>query len=314
MAHLIKLADYASRYEHDIQRYPSQFSRLKRERWHRMKEDWSRAARISEMDKELEASNWFEEEQKSFFAATVDRLKRLTIKKSSLEIEEEEEKDSLVNYYHGKSLDELKELFYEELYQAQLHWASTSLLEESELDSKYYYDQRLRYLLRELPDNYMVLYYPIVVVEKAPVEMEIILLSPTEIFTVSVLEGKPNSVFSPDTGRYWTEFVDEKRKRVINPLISLNRMTRMVRDLLEPLQVSLPVQRVLLSPQSLIDYHSANVHTETVDKRNHQMWLDKMKRQPSPIKKVQLEVAEKLLRQSFTTSSARYNQTERNPE
>ena len=37
MAQLIKLQDYVSRYEQDIYRYPSQFMRLKKQQWDKIK-------------------------------------------------------------------------------------------------------------------------------------------------------------------------------------------------------------------------------------------------------------------------------------
>ena len=40
MAQLVKLADYISRYENDLTRYPTQFIRLKRYQWKRIKNQW----------------------------------------------------------------------------------------------------------------------------------------------------------------------------------------------------------------------------------------------------------------------------------
>ena len=37
MAQLIKLQDYVSRYEQDIYRYPSQFIKLKKQQWEKLK-------------------------------------------------------------------------------------------------------------------------------------------------------------------------------------------------------------------------------------------------------------------------------------
>ena len=44
MAQLVKLLDYVSRYEHDLSRYPSQYIRLKRYQWERMKTQWENGA------------------------------------------------------------------------------------------------------------------------------------------------------------------------------------------------------------------------------------------------------------------------------
>ena len=40
MAQLIKLQDYVSRYESDLSRYPSQFVRIKKQQWEKLKSAW----------------------------------------------------------------------------------------------------------------------------------------------------------------------------------------------------------------------------------------------------------------------------------
>ena len=40
MAQLLKLQDYVSRYESDLSRYPSQYVRLKKQQWEKLKVTW----------------------------------------------------------------------------------------------------------------------------------------------------------------------------------------------------------------------------------------------------------------------------------
>ena len=54
MAQLVKLLDYVSRYEHDLSRYPSQYIRLKRYQWERMKTQWESGTNLSEWQQNIE--------------------------------------------------------------------------------------------------------------------------------------------------------------------------------------------------------------------------------------------------------------------
>jgi len=47
LAQLVKLHDYISRYEADLTRYPTQFVRLKKNQWKRMKIQWETSANHS---------------------------------------------------------------------------------------------------------------------------------------------------------------------------------------------------------------------------------------------------------------------------
>jgi hypothetical protein len=57
----------------------------------------------------------------------------------------------------------------------------------------------------------------------------------------------------------------------------------------------LPIRRVLLSPSSFIEYPDAPGDVDIVDRRAAREWYEKMKRQNSPLKYVQLKTAEHLL-------------------
>ena len=54
MAQLVKLLDYVSRYEHDLSRYPTQYIRLKRYQWDRMKVKWENGVDLAELQRGIE--------------------------------------------------------------------------------------------------------------------------------------------------------------------------------------------------------------------------------------------------------------------
>jgi len=69
MAQLVKLQDYISRYQIDLARYPTQFVRLKKNQWERIKRQWELGEDISEwqhVDNEVEAEAYEEKERFTF--------------------------------------------------------------------------------------------------------------------------------------------------------------------------------------------------------------------------------------------------------
>ena len=50
MAQLVKLQDYISRYQIDLARYPTQFVRLKKSQWERVKYQWQTGEEIGQWE------------------------------------------------------------------------------------------------------------------------------------------------------------------------------------------------------------------------------------------------------------------------
>lgn len=64
MGQLIKLQDYISRYELDMYHYPSEFIRLKRKQWERMKHVWETGQLAPQMESRVHESwKWLEEDR-----------------------------------------------------------------------------------------------------------------------------------------------------------------------------------------------------------------------------------------------------------
>lgn len=304
MAHLIKLDNYISRYQFDIFRYPSQFTRQKKERWHNIKTEWENYQQDLHFPRlEIEREEWLLQEKRNnkFLSQLFYRLKRYYSGKV-------QEKNTELIYdnkkFKAKSLEELKNNFYDDLFKSQLRWASSSLLEESIINPKYKYDERLKFFIQQLPDNYLVMYYPVFCIKQAPLEVEVLLLSPTEITCISILEGKESSIFETSSERFWIEHINGGQKRRVSPMLSINRMTSVVKSILNN-QLSFPIKKVVLTFDSLIDNKVTGLQVEIVDHRNLTLWHEKMKKNPSPIKTVQLQVARALLEHCETIASRR---------
>jgi hypothetical protein len=293
MAQLIKLQDYISRYETDIFRYCSQFTRLKKQRWDAVKHsapvNWSGHSASFQQ-------NSAEPEKKSFLLT----LKKW-LKKGQPSVDKQEE-DFFPYESNGSSpsLKQLKNSFFEDLYEFQLRWASSTISDESFLNKRYYQDDNLRFFLQSLPDNFLVLYHPVFIVKHAPVEGDIILLSPTATWCISILHGKGNEVFRAETGRFWAEGYGTDEHKHINPTISLNRTSQIVESIYRKNGIDLPVKKIILSKSGIIE-NSSTPNMECIDATQFEQWHNKMKRLPSPIKLVQLKGARCLMNHCQST-------------
>ncbi|MCM3487709.1 NERD domain-containing protein [Alkalihalophilus marmarensis] len=310
MAHLIKLEDYVSRYQSDLHRYPSQFTRMKKERWEFLKTEWERLQQADHTNIEESRDEVLIEKEGSFFSQAVRKMKSWKAKRSQSNMEEldvEEEKEKVDP---SLSLEQVKERFLQELFHSQLRWASSSLLEESSLHPRYKRDEVLRFFTQHLPDNFFVMYRPVFYIKKAPIELDIILITPNEVICVALLDGHKHSIFEASSERFWTEYIDQTKKKRISPLLSLSRMSGVIKPILEAEELSIPIRKVVLSPNGLIDGHLTGKKVEFIDQRNKADWHYKLAKNPSPIKHQQLKTAEVLLGYTHTMAFQRMENQE----
>ncbi|HET7658609.1 MAG TPA: NERD domain-containing protein, partial [Bacillales bacterium] len=111
--------------------------------------------------------------------------------------------DPLSHSESEESLKALKREFTEDVFFYQLRWASSTLKEKSFLDPKYRFDSWLKFFLLRFPDNYLVLYRPVFRVRQAPVELDIIMISPMAVWCVTLLQGDDGIVFQGESSRFW---------------------------------------------------------------------------------------------------------------
>lgn len=309
MGQLIKLQDYVSRYEQDIFVYPSRYVRLKKQQWEKLRHLWESGY----FDRPVEEANpidFYEEEKDSFLQKLKSLFKKGEEEEKGLEIEQVDEDALSFSYLHGKkihTIDELKREFLEQIFSFQMKWASTTLTEQSTVDFKYYYDEHLKYFLQRFPDTYLFMYKPVFLIKKAPVEVETILITPTEICCITFLEQGEGDVFVGSKEHFWVvKSVNEEEKKILNPLLSLNRTEKIAQKILEIDGIDLEIHKVVLCRNGYIDFPYAPYDTTFISKRNYDDWFQKMRRNRSPLKHVQLKAAQGLLQFSQTTSRKRY--------
>lgn len=317
MAQLIKLQDYISRYEIDLARYPTQFIRLKQNQWERIKYQWQTGETIERWEHIEEEVK--EEKKKSLFQKLFpfkkdvpeeeqEDIEKVTISNEwAAEGDSHQEEDTTLNFepnlvYTPKTLEELKKMFIDQFFHFQMKWASSTLREKSYVDPKFMRDTLLRSMLLTLPDNYLVFYYPILRVKKAPIELDIIIMTPTECLCITVLEQESQAVYIANSERFWLKKDGKNEKKVLSPLIQLNRMEKVVEQIFHQNNIELPIRKVLLTRNGYIDYPGTMYGISFVDKRKFPEWMAQLKHSVSPMKHMQIRGAQAILNTVQTTS------------
>jgi hypothetical protein len=279
LAQLIKLQNYITRYEWDIYRYPSQFIRMKQDNWNRLHELWSNQINLTNMETQKEApkqSKW----------------------KSILTRKHQDDEDELVeqDVVLPKTEVELRHFFLDHLLPFQLKWATSTISNVSFVDRKYYSDQTLQYFLQRFPDNYLLMYYPIFEIRKAPIEGEIILISPVGIEIIYLLEGNPNTVITASDERSWIYDRNSVKTKHLSPMFALKRSENIIKGILEKYDISFPIEKIVLSRTNLINYLSEPYKTRIIGKQDYEQWFNTKRSLVSPLKSTQLKAAEAILR------------------
>jgi len=286
MAQLIKLRDYISRYELDIYRYPSQFIRLKREKWDKLYQTWQGGID----DIHIEDAP---EESKS--KSLLSKFKLFNRK------EKEPEPIKPINKL-PESESDLRVHFLEQLYPFQLKWATSSLSYVSYMDQKYTYDRQLKYFLQRFPDNYLIMYYPIFNIKKAPVDGEIILISPVDIDIIYLLDDYSDTNIIISDERTWTIEKGGQQSKIISPVHSLKRTEQVIKSILNQKELTYNVRKTVLTQKNNIVLNQAPYNIDVIGKFEYEKWFNSKRELTSPLKSHQLKIANQLL--DFCTTSS----------
>ncbi|OMP67421.1 nuclease-related domain-containing protein [Domibacillus epiphyticus] len=311
MAQLIKLQNYISRYENDLFHYPARYVRLKKQEWEKFYANWERQKREPFSEPAQLEDNWMiepEKEKVGLFRSLFSKKER-SIPEEEMTVQETEEETMFsINETESKMLyteDDAKKLFVEKMYHFQVKWASSTLLHKSPLDHKYFVDERLKFLLKRLPDTFLVLYEPVFRLQKAVVELDVVIITPVEVWCITFLEDQNNAVFAGAPERFWTKRFSNKETRILSPIVPLSRTETLVKKLLHHEKIEIPVRKAILSRNGYIDYPGAPADIEYIDKRTFDSWFQHMRTMSSPLKTNQLKAAKALLDHADTISIRR---------
>ncbi|RFU66267.1 NERD domain-containing protein [Peribacillus glennii] len=315
MGQLIKLQDYISRYEQDIYRYPTQFVRLKQQQWENLKAAFL-AGELEQFFHDPPAGSpdedWTQETRPGLMEKVRGIFSKAATKGESPASDSQNSSDSQENFFSLQmptnigSLDELKQNYLNQLLRFQMTWGSSTMYEKSFVDQSFFLDERLRFFLQRFPDTFLLLYKPVFLLKNAPVEVEVILLSPTDAWCLTFLEAEEDAVFAGSSERFWLKrHHQHKEKKVLNPMLAVDRMEKIAKQLFSLYDVSLPIKKAILSRNGYIDHPLAPYDVTLLDKRTFPEWFQKMRGLSSPLKHQQLKAAQALLDYCQTTSSRR---------
>jgi hypothetical protein len=316
MGQLIKLQDYISRYEMDIFTYPSRFVRLKKQQWERTKANWeNEGTDASNLSFHQAGSDWDEESEDDrpallkkltvLFKPTHKTNVRETVQESQTALEEDPLQFSASFSFKPETINELKRQFLDQLFRFQLKWASSTIAEVSPIHTKYFFEENLKFFLQRFPDTSLVLYRPVFLLKKAPLEAEVILLTPTDVWCITFIEAEDSAVFIGSNDRFWLKRTNNEEKRVLNPLLTLNRTEKIVQSIFKMHEIEFPIHKLLISRNGYIDYPAVPVDVEFAEARNFDKWFHLMRTQKSPLKHIQLKAAKVLLQYCHTISRRR---------
>jgi hypothetical protein len=314
MAQLIKLQDYVSRYTQDIYLYPSRYVRLKKKQWEGLKNRWENRHELPVKDFTIES---VQENSDSLLGKIKNRIRQPgSLKEEDMIPEnpkqgEDQEQDMMMDAGAFNSIgkikteEELKQHFLDGLLPFQLKWASSTLTERSFIAKEFTHDPTLRFLLQRFPDTYLILYKPIFLLKKAPVEAELVMITPAAVICISFVEAEEDAAFVGSKERFWIKKTKRREAKILNPLIALNRTEKIVKSLFDMYGVDLPVQKLLLSRNGYFDYPLQPYGVQFIDKRNFEEWFMAQRGMKSPLKHMQLKAAQVLLQFCQTTSVRR---------
>ncbi|WP_438311604.1 NERD domain-containing protein [Sporosarcina sp. FA9] len=312
MAQLVKLLDYISRYENDLTRYPTQFIRLKKYQWDRMKIQWESGLDHSAWQKRPEE---IEPEEENRFAGMLKVFRRKNSVKELEETIDTKEDDENFGFepniiYNPTSVAQLRKLYLDQLFHFQIKWASSTLIDKSRVDSKYMRDSLLRSFALNLPDNYLLFYYPIIRLKNAIIDLEILIFTPVECMCISVIEDEDVAAFIGSGDRFWLKKVGETETKILNPFIGLDRMEKVVSSIFNSKGIDFPIRKYLISRNGYIDYPETSFNTQCVDRRTYEKWFTKLQKSSTPMKSNQFKAAEAVLDLGQTTAMSRLFESE----
>lgn len=309
MGQLIKLQDYISRYEQDIYRYPTQFVRLKKQQWSKLHEAFLSGTLKDMFEDEEENETWIEEKP-TLFEKIKNAITR-SEKKEEAELEPKSkarsEEDLIFSMKTVPDSEEtLKMTFLDQLFHFQMKWATTTIRERSLVDGRYYRNEKLKLLLQRFPDTFLVLFEPVFRINKAPIQLDTIILTPTAVWCVTFLEELDLSVYEGNNDKFWVRRHHEsKERKVLNPIISLQRTEKIIQKLFRLYNVEISIKKAVISRNSYIEYAVGMSDLFILDKKSFPGWFEMMRKSSSPIKHQQIKGAEVLLNYSQTTSMMR---------
>lgn len=295
MAQLVKLFDYISRYESNPFHYPSQYIRLKNENWKKLQLQWE--------NEQTRGIDYFQHEKKQNEQQKKARWN--PFKKESNEQVYEKETEQPMPELLPSTKKQLTQYFLNQLYPLQIKWATSTISHESFTNITFRDTEILKYFLQRFPDIYLLLYYPIFNIKNAPIDGEIILISPVDIEIISLINKEADAVITAANDRSWVIELHGKEKRMISPVIALKRSEQIIRSILQHKEIELPIKKSIISQSNHILYSAEPYQTQIIGKRDYENWFTAKRNFKSSLKSVQIKAMDAILQHCQTSAVRR---------
>ena len=289
MAQLVKLYNYISRYESNPFHYPSQYIRLKKENWNKLQNRW-----LSEMNNSPRDVQNFEPEPKKSKWLLFNRNQQTT-----------QQHTDLNNPPLPNTEGQLKQYFLNQLYPIQLKWATSTISHESFTKVNLRDKETLKYFLQRFPDIYFLMYHPVFNIKKAPIDGEIILISPFDIEIISFIHEHAEATILATNDRKWTVESETNQKSILSPVISLKRTDQIIKSILQTNNIEIPIKKSIISYNNHILYTTEPYQINIIGKQDYPKWFEQKRALTSSLKSIQLKAMEALLRHCQTDAVRR---------
>lgn len=266
---------------------------MKRENWNKLYRVWSE----SQLNQTAEPAKIPEEKE-----SIISRIKEKFKKEKPLS--EEEEMIQTKPLFPQTETD-LKHYFLNHLLDFQMKWATATITHTSFVDRKFYSDPLLKYILQSFPDTYLVMYHPIFILKKAPIEADILLISPIDIEVIQFIDYDEEAVITAVDERTWHIDTADETKKILNPIISLRRTEKLLKSILAFHELDYDIKKTVVSRNHTILFANESYNTRVIGKASYEGWFQEKRRLASPLKSQQIKVAETLLKHCQTTAVKR---------
>src|SRR5699024_1184631 len=155
------------------------------------------------------------------------------------------------------------------------------------------------------PDIYFLMYHPVFNIKKAPIDAEIILISPFDIEIISFIHEHAEATILATNDRKWTVESETNQKSILSPVISLKRTDKIIQNILHTNNIEIPMKKHIIYYNNHILYTTEPYQTNIIGKQDDPKWFEQKRALTSSLKSVQFKAMEALLSHCQTNAVLR---------
>src|SRR5699024_5200322 len=165
--------------------------------------------------------------------------------------------------------------------------------------------ETLKYFLQRFPDIYFLMYHPVFNIKKAPIDGEIILISPFDIEIISFIHEHAEATILATNDRKWTVESETNQKYILSLVITLKRTDQNIKSILQTNNIEISIKKSIISYNKHILYTTEQYQINIIGKQDYPKWFEQKRALTSSLKSIQLKAMEALLRHCQTDAVRR---------